>query len=82
MRPRPMNPHVACRFCELEKHLLGCCQAEGEAAFLREAKIDIAPILDSIGADGVFLMRRIADVSSCRWVEMDSADGADAQPRS
>jgi hypothetical protein len=22
MRPRPMKPHVACRFCELEKHLL------------------------------------------------------------
>jgi hypothetical protein len=33
-----MNPHVACKFCELEKHLLALCRtAVGEVLHIGEA---------------------------------------------
>ena len=45
MRPRPMNPHIACTLCELEKHRLEVCLAVRVASRLKgEAIVDTARI--------------------------------------
>lgn len=45
MRPKPINPHVACRFCELEKHLRELRAANGGAILLKDALVAKAVLI-------------------------------------